>query len=250
MKTKIEATISAFQKRHFNAFFAETVDAANKLILRMIPAESVVGIGDSTTTRQMGVIDELRKRGTTVIDGFDHRSIYATAEDWEEHRRLAKAAVTSDVFLTGTNAVTQDGRLVNVDAVGGRVAGMFWGHPTSIIVVGKNKIVKNLNEAFHRIRNVTAPNHMRIKAVELGGRRYDTPCVVTGKCTDCRSSDRACNVFSIIEGKPWRTTINVILVNEDLGLGWDESWPPERIAKIKEGYKRFVWCPPPRPSTQ
>ena len=147
-------------------------------------------------------------------------------------------------MFTGTNAVTQDGRLVNVDAAGNRVAGMFWGHPTTIIVVGRNKIVKNLDEAFRRIRTVIAPNHIRIRAVELGGRRVETPCVVTGECSDCRVRDRMCNVFTVIEGKPLRTGINVVILEDDLGLSWDESWPRERIAKIIENYKKLVWIPP------
>lgn len=130
-----------------------------------------------------------------------------------------------------------------MDAAGNRVAGMFWGHPISIIVVGRNKIVKGLEEAFDRIRYIIAPNHIRIRSVELGGREFKTPCVTTGECNDCRATDRACNIFTIIEGKPFRTTLNVIIVNEDLGLSWDPSWPQERIAQIIENYKKFVWIP-------
>jgi hypothetical protein len=63
-------------------------------------------------------------------------------------------------------------------------------------------------------------------------------------CNDCRSKDRLCNVFTIIEGKPLGTNINVIIINEDLGLAWDESWPKKRISRIIEEYKRYVWIPP------
>ncbi len=156
---------------------------------------------------------------------------------------LVRESTICDIFLTGTNAITQDGRLVNVDARGNRVAGMFHGHPTSIIAVGRNKVVKSLEDAFHLVRNVIAPNHIRIRAVELGGRPVTTPCVITGECDDCRAKDRMCNVFTIIEGKPSQTDINVIIIDEDLGLGWDESWPRERITTIIENYKRFVWIP-------
>jgi hypothetical protein len=112
-----------------------------------------------------------------------------------------------------------------VDAVGNRIAGIFWGHPVSIVVVGRNKIVKDLDEAFYRIKNIIAPNHVRIRSVELGGRNSKTPCAVTGECSDCRAIDRICNIFGVIEGKPLFTDLNVIIVNEDLGLGWDPSWP-------------------------
>ncbi len=206
----------------------------------MIPTNAVVGIGDSTTVEQIGAKEELKKRGTKVLDAFDRRGPPISPEC---RRKLIEESSHCDIFLAGTNAVTQDGRLVNADASGNRVAGMFWGHPTSIIVVGKNKIVRNLDEAFHRLRKVIAPNHLRIRAAELGGQKRETPCFATGKCSDCRAEDRICNVFTIIEGKPMRTSINVILVDEDLGLSWDESWPKERITKILEHYKNYVWIP-------
>jgi hypothetical protein len=157
---------------------------------------------------------------------------------------MSKAATLCDVFLTGTNAITQDGKLVNVDAVGNRVAGMFWGHPTSIIAVGANKIVKDLDEAFQRIRTIIAPMHFRLRT-ELGGRKRKIPCATTGECSDCRATDRGCNVFTIIEGKPYQTDITVVMVDQDLGLGWDPSWPQDRITKIIENYKKSVWVPLP-----
>jgi len=245
MGEDIETTLRSLQTRQLNGMFAENSKDANSRIMDLIPRGAVVGIGDSTTVAQIGVKEELKKRGTRVLDGFDRKTAYTTIKEYEElHNTPVRESTMCDVFLTGTNAVTQDGRLVNVDAAGNRVAGMFWGHPTTIIVIGRNKIVKNLDEAFHRVRNVIAPNHIRIRAVELGGRRVETPCVITGECNDCRAKDRMCNVFTIIEGRPLRTDITVIIVNEDLGLSWDESWPRERIAKIIENYKRFVWTPP------
>jgi len=186
----------------------------------------------------------LKKRGTRVLDAYDRHEAYTDARELEERRaRIVKEATICDVFLTGTNALTQDGRLVNADASGNRVAGMFWGHPISVIVVGRNKIVRDLDEAFHRIRHVIAPNHARIRTVELGGRERNTPCVATGECTDCRATDRICNIFTIIEGKPRRTDIHVVIVNEDLGLGWDASWPQDRMMSIRENYKGYVWIP-------
>jgi hypothetical protein len=212
--------------------------------MNLIPHDAVVGIGDSTTARQLGAPELLKRRGTKVLDPFEPKRLQMDPRDafrWRQNM-LRKATVT-DVFLTGTNAVTLDGRLVNVDAVGNRVAGMFWGHPTSMMVVGRNKIVKDLDEAFYRIRKTIAPNHSRIRSVELGGRISKTPCAVTGKCSDCRAIDRICNIFTIIEGKPFYTDLHVVMVNEDLGLGWDPSWPKGRIMKILENYKKFVWIP-------
>ena len=245
MDEEIETTLKSLRSRHLNGVFAKDSEDAKSLLLDLIPQQAVVGIGDSTTVAQIGVKEELKNRGTKVLDGFDRKTAHMSTEDYEEfHNRLVKESTMCDVFLTGTNAITRDGRLVNVDAAGNRVAGMFWGHPTAILVAGRNKIVKNLDEAFHRIRNVIAPNHIRIRALELGGRGFETPCTITGKCNNCRVRDRLCNVFTIIEGKPFRTDINIIIVNEDLGLSWDESWPRKRIAKIIENYKKFVWVPP------
>jgi hypothetical protein len=243
MDAVIEKTLSSLRSRHINGIFAQTPEEANQKILALIPPEATVGIGDSTTMHQMGILEALRKRGAKILNPFEPKGAETSADEFRKWNvRLRHEATLCDVFLTGTNALTRDGRLVNLDATGNRVAGMFWGHPLSVVIVGKNKIVKDLDEALERIRKVIAPTHFRIRC-ELGGKKRETPCVATGKCTDCRSVDRGCNVFTIIEGKPTQTTLNVILVNEDLGLGWDPSWPEERIEKIRESYMKFVWIP-------
>ncbi len=244
MSTKNEKILSSLHARHINGVFAEDYKEANQKILALIPLDATVGIGDSTSMRQLGILKALRERGTRIFNPFDTEIDERDIQDYRQGRaRIMKEANLSDVFLTGTNAITQDGRLVNVDASGNRVAGMFWGHSISILIVGRNKIVSDLDEAFHRIRNIIAPSHFRIRTGELGGRKRVTPCVATGKCSDCRAEDRGCNIFTIIEGKPARTALHVILVNQDLGLGWDPSWPQERIEKIIDHYKKFVWIP-------
>jgi len=244
MDSQIKEILSSLHARHINGIFAENSEDAIRKILSSVPKDATVGIGDSTTMRQLGIPEALKERGTKVLDAFGRRETSTNPKDaLQLHRRTLKEATVSDVFVTGTNAITRDGRLVNVDAVGNRVAGMFWGHPTSIIAIGRNKIVKDLDEAFHRIRNVIAPNHVRIRSVELGGRNSKTPCAVTGECSDCRATDRICNIFTIIEGKPFFTDLNVVIVNEDLGLGWDPSWPQSRVTQILENYKKFVWIP-------
>lgn len=240
---KIETTLRSLRSRHINCIFTETsVDAKYKM-LDLIPKDAIVGLGDSTTLEQIGIKEELKKRGTKMLDPFDRERVYADIKDYERRhfKQIREWTMKGDVFLTGTNAITQDGRLVNVDGGGNRVAGMVWGHPTTIIVVGRNKVVKDLNEAFHRIRNIIAPNHIRIGLVGLAGRQYQTPCVISGRCNDCRVKDRKCNIFTIIEGKPSQTDMMVIIANEDLGLSWDESWSRQRIAKIIENYKRFAF---------
>jgi hypothetical protein len=246
MHTQIEQVLSSLHSRHLNGIYAKDHEEAKEKVLSLIPEHAVVGIGDSTAIRQLGLPQVLKVRGLKVLNGYERKELSPNPEKAEEDRRnIVKQATLSDVFLTGTNAITQDGRLVNVDAQGNRVAGMFWGHPTSIIVIGRNKIVKDLDEAFRRIREIIAPTHFRTRTVDLGGRKMKTPCVETGECTDCRAKDRGCNIFTIIEGKPYRTDLHVVLVNQDLGLGWDPSWPNDRIMKIRENYKKFVWVPLP-----
>lgn len=155
--------MESLESRGFKGWYAENREEAKVKVLDLIPEEAVVGIGDSTTVRQIGIIEELKGREIEVLDGF------CRGIPRELHDRLVAESTLSDVFLTGTNAVTLDGRLVNVDAAGNRVAGMFHGHQVSIIVVGRNKLVEDLGQAFHRIRRIIAPNHIRIRSVELGG---------------------------------------------------------------------------------
>lgn len=244
MEKAIEMTLSSLNARHIHGVYAENCEEACRHILRLIPQEAIVAIGDSTGVRQLGVLSPLRERGIKMLNPFDISMQELTKEMETRRQETLREATLCDVFLTGTNAVTKDGRLVNVDATGNRVAGMFWGHPISIVVVGKNKIVKSLDEALQRIKDIIAPQHFRLR-MDLGGRKRKTPCAVTGECSDCRSSERGCNVFTIIEGKPTRTALHVVVVNEDLGLGWDPAWPQDRIKKIIEQYKRFVWHPGP-----
>jgi hypothetical protein len=244
MDMQIEECLASLRSRHMNGIFAENSEVACRKILDLIPQNAVVGIGDSTAVKQIGIVRALVERGTKVLDPFESKdSQIDPKEAYKYTERVTKEATLSDVFLTGTNALTQDGRLVNVDGNGNRVAGMFWGHPISIIVVGKNKIVRDLDEAFHRIRNTIAPNHAYIRTAASRGRKLRIPCAETGECRDCRSSDRVCNIFTILEGKPFHTDLNVIIVDEDLGLGWDASWPKSRIKQIIDNHKKFLWIP-------
>ena len=245
MDTQTQQTLSSLEARNIEGVFVKDCQAANREILSLIPENAQVGVGDSTTVRQIGINNILRERGIKLLDAFDPELAKLNSEGLDKLRtRILKEATISDVFLTGTNALTQDGRLVNVDGTGNRVAGMFWGHPISVVVVGRNKIVGNLDEAFDRIRNVIAPNHIRIRSETIGAAKAKTPCATTGKCSDCKVADRRCNIFTIIEGKPHRTDLNVIIIDEDLGLGWDPSWSEDHINKIVENYKKFIWVRP------
>jgi L-lactate utilization protein LutB len=233
----IEKTLKAFKLRLLEGHFAKDREDARKQILDLIAVDRTVGIGDSSSVRQVDVIRALKSRGTPVINPFDPDLKVKDAQGFFEYLfRPSLEATVCDVFLTGTNAVTEDGRLLNIDGAGNRVAGMFWGHPLSIIVVGKNKIVKDLDEAFQRVKNVVAPEHLRRRGAS-------SPCTITGKCHDCLGPERICAVTTIIEHKPIQTEIHVIIVNEDLGLSWSRDWPEDRIESISNEHARFSWAP-------
>ena len=148
------------------------------------------------------------------------------------------------MFLASTNAVTLDGKLVNIDGGGLRVTGMVFGPLLSIVVAGRNKIVRDVDEALWRIKNVIAPVHTKT----IG---WDCPGSDIGKCVEpenfCPPERRICNIIMIVESKPavQELEMAVILVDEDLGLGWDPAWPQERKDKILSEYKKFT--PPHMP---
>jgi hypothetical protein len=233
-------TIKALKRRQIVGWPAEDAAEACDIVLRIVPLEAVVGTGDSTSVRQIGATQALEARGNRLINGFvvpskisDVRSLFDNSF-WPMIE-----ATLCDVFLTGSNSLTEDGRLVNVDGAGNRVAGMVWGHPTCVLIVGRNKIVKDLDEAMDRVKNVIAPEHLRRKGAP-------SPCTKSGHCHDCQGPTKVCAVTTIIERKPPHTDIHVVIVNEDLGLGWDRTWPEERINKIVACHEEFMaLCPLP-----
>lgn len=231
--TALEQVAKALRKRKFNVRMAANAAEAKRIVLELIPKDAVVGIGDSTAVRQTGAIPALEERGNKMINPFKRE----ITSDWELMKKTMRATFGTDVFLTGSNAVTLDGKLVSTDMVGNRAAGMIFAAPTVVLVVPRNKIVADTNAARERIKVCIAPYHS-------AGKGRKTPCVKTGKCSDCDSPERICNVTTILEHKPLITDITVILVDEDLGLSWDPSWPKERIDAIKERYHNVTWAIP------
>lgn len=230
------------KKQGINGYLALNAKEAREIITSIIPTDATVGIGDSSAVRQIGIIESLKEAGQRVINPFDPNNVSTTVEENFQHTFWPMVEATvCDVFMTGSNALTEGGKIVNVDGVGNRVAGMVWGHPTTILVVGKNKIVQNLKEALARLKKVIAPQHVFFKEGQGNG----PPCTVTRECLGCYGVQRVCAVTTIIEKKPLFTDIHVVIVDQDLGLGWDPSWAKERIDKIKEHHKKFM-CPLPQ----
>lgn len=232
-----ETTLASLSRRGFETRKAGNRKDAREIILEMIPQSASVGCGGSTTLRQIEIFEALSLRGTILVNGKT-RDLMEEVPPEARFAAVEKArrqAMTCDFFISGTNAVTLDGRLVNVDGVGNRVAGMFFGPKQVILVAGRNKIMQNLDVALDRVRHVTCPVHTSRITPDR-----KTPCASTGKCNDCWSKQRACCITTIIECKPLYTSVTVILVDEDLGLGWDPEWPEDRIRLIRTQYEAIV----------
>jgi L-lactate utilization protein LutB len=236
----IDKVIDSLKKRKIKGLAAEDAQQARKLILDIVSENAVIGIGDSSSVRQIQAVKALEERGNRVLNGFDpSKNIHDLKSHFENGFWPMLEATVCDVFLTGSNAITEDGRIINVDGNGNRVAGMIWGHPITILVMGKNKIVKDLEEGMARVKNVIAPEHLKRKGAP-------SPCTKTGYCHDCIGFQRACAITSIIESSPPHTKIHVILVDEDLGLSWDRAWREERINRIINNHEEhMVMCPMP-----
>jgi hypothetical protein len=214
--------IKNLTRKNINAQFVPNRQEALPLIMGMIPPGAVVARGDSMTCDQVGVLQELKNRNqNAILDPFETDSQGYFAADSATRQSLQKQAFLSDIFITGTNAVTLDGKLVNIDGKGNRVAAMIFGPDKVIVVVGGNKIVKDEDEALMRVRQYAAPLNARRHAVKHHeGVLGDLPCVRTGGCVDCNHAYRICQFTVIIGGAiEWQKgRINVVIVGESLGI--------------------------------
>lgn len=186
------------------ARYAATADEAADIVFGMIPEGCSVGIPGSVTVRQLGLDERLAEKGCTV---HHHWKPNLTPE---ERAEIFTCENDADWFITGSNAMTYDGRMINIDGTGNRVAGISWGRGKLLFIVSINKAEIDLDSAISRARNIAAPaNSLRVKG--------ETPCTLTGRCSDCNSPDRICRVLTIIERVPNDREAHVILVGEELG---------------------------------
>jgi hypothetical protein len=200
-----ERTINALKKNSFEGVYVSDSKAALEEVMKRIPDGATVGAGGSVTLTQIGLLDALKNRKIQLILPLQQ------ARNDEEKLELFRKCFSADIFLSSTNAVTEDGKLYNVDATGNRAGAMFIGPKKTIIVCGVNKMVKDLEAAEKRVREWVAPQNAKRLSKK-------TPCVETGVCSDCSSPDRICNIYVRLGKKPARTEVVVILVGENLGL--------------------------------
>ena len=193
--------IKGLESRNMTGYYAETKEAALRQALALIPQGSSVTMGGAMSAWEIGLVDAVKNGPYDFID----RDVL------EDKRAAMLAAYDADVFLTGSNAVTNDGILVNIDGNANRVSAIAQGPRKVVFIVGMNKVCDDLDGAMKRARNVAAP----INAQRFG---LSTPCAKTGACLDCKSPDTICCQFLITRFSRHAGRIHVILVNDDLGF--------------------------------
>ena len=202
MDKQVEQLLLNLNKRGYKAQYVNNADAAKMTVMSLVTKELSVGIGGSMTILDLKLYDILKDRGHKV---FWHWKADPGQVDEERVK-----AVQADVYLTSTNAISQEGVLVNTDGTGNRVSAMFYGPDTVIVVCGINKMAKDLQSAIDRVKNVACP----LNARRLG---LNTPCAQTDNCNDCDSPQRMCKVTVLLEQPTNGKTVHIIIVGETLG---------------------------------
>lgn len=206
---RLKSVRKALEANNFEVFLTEDQEEAREVVQEnILPGTGAQSVswGGSGTFLSTGLYDRLREmRDLTVLDTFDKN--ISRAESLERRRQ----ALLVDLFITGTNAITEAGQLVNLDMYGNRVAAITFGPRFVTILAGRNKIVPDLEAAMRRIQEYAAPaNAMRLAK--------KTPCAETARCESCKSPERICNTWTITEKSLPARRIKVVLINQDVGL--------------------------------
>lgn len=201
---QVERTIKSLNSRNMEGYFLKNKEELSEKLQDLIPEGSIVGVGDSMTLFETGIIEFLRSGTFNFLDKYEE----GLSKDSKKEIYIKN--FSADTFLCSTNAITEEGELYNIDGNGSRVAPLLYGPKQVILVVGTNKIVRNLEEAERRVRQYAAP----IDAKRLN---KDTPCTKLGYCVDCKSPNRICNDFVVISGQFNKGRIKVLIIDERLG---------------------------------
>ena len=196
-----QKVIEGLASRNMTGYYAADKEAALKLALSLIPEGSTVTMGGGMSVHEIGLPEALKKGNYNFID----------RDEMKDKRAAMLAAYDADFFLMSTNAMTEDGILVNIDGNSNRVSALAQGPRKVIIIAGMNKVCDDVDGAMKRARNVAAP----INAQRFG---LDTPCSKTGACMNCKSPDTICCQFLITRYSKHAGRIHVILVNDYLGF--------------------------------
>ena len=208
-KIRLTDLKKSLEANNFEAYLADNVSEAQEILLKEILPKTgakSVSWGGSLTFIDSGIYDAIKDNSDLeVLDTFDKNI------PREQSLEARRQALLVDLFITGTNAVTKTGQLVNLDMYGNRIAAITFGPKFVVILVGRNKVVSDLDEAMTRIKNYAAP----VNAMRLDKK---TPCVKTSYCEECKSPDRICNTWTITEKSFPKGRVKIILINEVLGF--------------------------------
>ncbi|MBF0274323.1 MAG: lactate utilization protein [Nitrospinae bacterium] len=204
---KIENLSKLLLKRNITLKYAKTKAEATKIFEELVPKGSVIGLSGSMTLEELGLLD------TVLTSEYKTINQYEKGISREESLKRRNLGAQADYFLSGANAVTYDGKIVNFSAFGHRIAGLSNAGRT-IIFAGTNKLVTNLDEALKRVRNYTVPiNSQRLN--------YATPCLETLECNEtvCNAVDykRMCNQILILEGEVVSGRLYLVMVEGSYG---------------------------------
>ncbi len=202
LEKRINRTIGNLQNNKMDAYYVKTAAEVVPLVETLCAEGETVTVGGSETLKECGVIEHLKSGRYRYLDRYAPKA---------DLYKVFREAFFCDTYLTGTNAVTEEGELYNVDGNGNRVSAMIFGPKSVIVVVGYNKIVPDLEAARKRVREVSAPAN----AVRLDTK---TPCKIIGTCRDCHSDERMCCSYVTLGQQRIKGRIKVIIVGESLGF--------------------------------
>ncbi len=204
IEIKMKKCAEALEKNNFKVFIAENGNEAVSVVKTLIKEGDTIGLGGSVTLSELGIVDLCRSPEYKLFDRYAPNLTPAqTAE-------VLRQSLLSDVFITSTNAITENGELYNVDGRANRVAAMLFGPESVVVVAGYNKIVKDLDAADKRVKEIAAP--MNCVRLQRG-----TPCTKLGSCADCKSEGRICADKVVMARQMVKDRVKVILVKEELG---------------------------------
>ena len=213
MNEQIKITMEALKKNNMVPFYAENKEEALEILKGLIKENDLIGLGGSMPLKEIGAPSLVRGGGYNIIDRYDENL------SAEERMECLRKALLSDVFLTSSNAISEKGELINVDGFGNRGAALVYGPKSVVVVVGKNKIVKNAEEGFKRIKEIAAPKNCQ----RLAKNNY---CAFKNECmaisedslsSGCKSESRICCSYIVQSYQLIKDRIKVIICNEDLG---------------------------------
>lgn len=205
VEQKINRTLEALNRHGFNAVCVDSKEDASILVKSLIKKGSVIGVGGSETLKEIGVLEEFKKEEYHFIQ------TQVTGLTEQQRHQLYRECFFADVYLSSANAITEDGYLYNVDGRSNRVAALLYGPDHVIIVAGVNKIVRDLDDAIKRNREIAAPaNALRLNK--------KTPCTKTLTCHDCQSPERICRNYVVMGPQANKERVKIILINESLGF--------------------------------